>query len=64
MRRLLALLWGCRHRRTTWPHRREGLSRLRGGDYVVCLSCGREFEYDWRAMRRGMEIPRQAAGGA
>jgi hypothetical protein len=24
---------------------------LRRGDYIVCLDCGREFSYDWNAMR-------------
>ena len=44
--RLLFLLLGCRHRRTTFP--------LTAGrrTYVCCLSCGREIDYDWHTMRR------------
>jgi hypothetical protein len=44
--KLLSLLLGCRHRRTTFPMTAGGRT------YVCCVSCGREFEYDWRAMRR------------
>jgi hypothetical protein len=37
---------GCRHRRTTFP------LTVGGRTYVCCLSCGREFEYDWQGMWR------------
>jgi len=40
--------FSCPHRRTTFP-----LKPPRGTDYVVCLDCGREFDYDWQNMSRG-----------
>ena len=45
MRLLLSRLFGCRHRRTTFPLTAGGRT------YVCCLSCGREFDYDWQGMR-------------
>lgn len=44
MKHLLWWLFGCSHRRTTFP-----LTKKR--TYVVCLECGREFQYDWQKMR-------------
>jgi hypothetical protein len=42
---ILAYLFDCAHRRTTWPQRgRAGL------DYVCCLECGKEFPYSTRLM--------------
>lgn len=47
---LLDLLFGCSHKRTTFP-----LSRRKHGilcaPYIVCLECGREFPYDWEEMK-------------
>lgn len=54
MIRLLALLFPCAHKRTTFPltpSRRSGIKRQ--GAYVVCLDCGSEFDYDWSEMRIG-----------
>jgi hypothetical protein len=54
MRRLFEYLFGCSHERTTFPMRRRQPSpeALEQGTYVVCLDCGKEFEYLWDAMRR------------
>jgi hypothetical protein len=42
---ILAYLFDCAHRHTSWPRRgRTGL------DYVCCLDCGREFPYSTRLM--------------
>jgi hypothetical protein len=42
---ILASLFDCAHRRTSWPQRaRTGL------DYVCCLNCGREFLYSTQLM--------------
>lgn len=30
---------------------------MRSGTYVVCLDCGKEFAYDWNAMRVGVTLP-------
>jgi hypothetical protein len=48
MRRLkwiLAYLFDCIHRHTTWPHRDR-----RGLDYICCLDCGKELPYSIRRM--------------
>jgi hypothetical protein len=42
----------CGHSRTTFP---LTLKRSRA-PYVVCLTCGKEFEYNWNLMRRGAEL--------
>jgi hypothetical protein len=47
----------CRHARVTFPM----ICRDGGGDYVVCLRCGREFAYDWKTMARGAERVRGAS---
>ena len=53
-------LFGCAHQRTTFPitlsKKTAGISAtnaLRNGTYVACLDCGKEFAYDWKAMRIG-----------
>lgn len=60
---LLNSLFGCSHQRTTFPltpaRRMAGNSlsaTLRNGTYVVCLDCGKEFAYDWKAMRVGQPV--------
>lgn len=48
-------LFGCTHKRTTFPQSKRGTQRPhaadRTGTYVVCLDCGKEFAYDWKNMR-------------
>jgi hypothetical protein len=61
---VLENLFGCSHRTTTFPltPTRKVVGRSAGsigrphGAYVVCLDCGREFGYDWHAMRIGDPI--------
>jgi len=53
---LFNLLFGCLHRKTTFPRSvRWGERRPRAayltGVYVVCVKCGKEFAYDWDEMR-------------
>jgi hypothetical protein len=55
---LLNALIGCSHKRTTFPITPSKTSQLssdgtRRGTYVVCLDCGKEFDYDWKGMRVG-----------
>ena len=48
------LLFRCSHKRLTRPL--TALSRSgepRGGAYVVCLDCGKQFPYDLQEMRIG-----------
>jgi hypothetical protein len=54
---LLNLLFRCAHRRLTSPFtpvRKKGLTC--GDTYVVCLDCGKQFEYDLNEMRIGKGI--------
>ena len=57
---LLNILFGCAHRKTTFPltpsRGSRALAGKRGGAYVVCLKCGCEFAYDWPEMRVGRAL--------
>ena len=64
---LLNTLFGCSHRRTTFPltptrksggYQASGTTRL--GMYVTCLDCGKELEYSWEEMRVGKPMPEPA----
>lgn len=51
LEKLIALLFGCSHKRTTFPmsaHKHHGTRT-----YIVCLDCGKEIPYDWENMRAG-----------
>lgn len=57
---LIDSIFGCSHRRTTFPitpsrnsRRAEGSRR---GTYIVCLDCGKEFDYDWKEMHIGAQL--------
>jgi hypothetical protein len=49
-------MFGCWHSHCSFPitvrasSRRSGAA-ARTGTYVVCLDCGKEFSYDWQAMK-------------
>jgi len=62
---VLNSIFGCSHRRTTFPltpSRKMATSSNRHGTYVVCLDCGQEFRYDWKEMRVGEPVaPRTGA---
>lgn len=47
---VLESLFGCSHRRTTFPMTPKRPS-VRVGAYVTCLDCGKEFAYNWNEMR-------------
>ncbi len=52
--RLLNTFFGCAHKRTTFPltpARKTGSGLAQ--TYVVCLDCGKQFNYDWKSMQRG-----------
>src|SRR5690242_13781955 len=63
-------LFGCAHQRTTFPITRG--RKLLGAQataaanrtYVVCLDCGKEFAYDWKAMRVGDAVDAPPASRA
>ena len=42
---ILAYLFVCVHRDTTWPHRDST-----GLEYICCLDCGRELPYSTQRM--------------
>jgi hypothetical protein len=42
---ILAYLFDCVHRHTSWPHRDST-----GLEYICCLDCGRELPYSTRRM--------------
>jgi len=53
---LFTLLFGCWHRRTSWPITRKRDQKQPIGEsqtwtYIVCLDCGKEFSYDWTRMQ-------------
>jgi hypothetical protein len=54
---MFLMFLGCSHRRTTFPQTtcsdawESSATRPRKRTYVVCLDCGKEFPYDWSAMR-------------
>jgi len=54
---LLNLIFRCAHRRLTRPltpvNRQDG---PHVDTYVVCLDCGKQFEYDLKEMRLGKAI--------
>jgi hypothetical protein len=53
---LMDLLFGCSHRRYTFPmtakpgQRRPEVATVTG-TWVACLDCGKEFAYDWKQMK-------------
>ena len=63
MNSLLSTIFGCSHNRTTFPLTPSRKSRLadgaRSGTYIVCLDCGKEFDYNWKEMRIGGAIRRE-----
>jgi len=54
--KLLDAVFGCWHQHYSFPitvrsgSRRSPAASLTG-TYVVCLDCGRELPYDWKAMK-------------
>jgi hypothetical protein len=46
LRWIYACIFGCIHRRTTWPHRGPA-----GFDCIRCLDCGADLPYSLRQMR-------------
>ena len=65
---MIDYLFGCSHKNYSFPITSKGAKRhpeAAGvtGTYVVCLECGKEFPYDWRAMKV-VEMPRKKAAAA
>jgi predicted transcriptional regulator len=56
MSKLLDALFGCPHKRCTFPiTAKSGQSNSNPAKstatYIVCLECGKEFTYDWQRMK-------------
>ena len=54
---LFNIFFGCSHKRTTFPltpARTTGSGPAQ--TYVVCLDCGKQFNYDWKSMQRGERV--------
>jgi hypothetical protein len=62
MASLINYLFGCSHERTTFPMRtKSSTDTNRQGTYIVCLDCGKEFDYNWKEMHAGAAVaPRPA----
>ena len=61
---LLDFFLGCTHQRLTWPRSRKdrnGRPVYPPESYVVCLSCGSEFAYDWDKMKVIRSLRRSSA---
>ena len=58
--RLMELLFGCWHAHTSKPITLRANVAGPLATYVVCLDCGKEFEYDWNRMRISGPIRRAA----
>ncbi len=49
-------VFGCSHKHSSFPITVRGKLRRSEaasvtGTYIVCLDCGKEFPYDWAAMK-------------
>jgi len=63
---LYELVFGCTHKHCTFPITVRGKLRRNEaasvtGTYVVCLECGKEFPYDWQAMKLVHSKPEPAS---
>jgi len=65
---LFDFVFGCSHKRCSFPLSTRGVKRRSPaasvtGTYVVCLDCGKEFPYDWKAMKviRNRDMQRETA---
>jgi len=45
-------LFGCPHRKTTFPRTRLAAAGIKE-TYMVCLDCAKEIPYNWARMRVG-----------
>ncbi|MDT8068352.1 MAG: hypothetical protein ROO76_09335 [Terriglobia bacterium] len=63
---LFEMIFGCTHRNYSFPITAKRANRNVAaagptGTYVVCLDCGKEFAYDWEAMKVIGTISKQAS---
>ena len=53
---LFSAVFGCSHRRTTFPLTLNGNKKR---TYVVCLDCGQEFNYSWSDMHMLQKVGKE-----
>ncbi len=63
---LFDMLFGCWHKNYSFPitaraEKRRTPAACVTGTYVVCLDCGKEFPYDWKAMKLVSSAPVETA---
>jgi len=57
MLRFVSSLFGCTHQNCTFPITAKtpkvlsSDGKISKTTYIVCLDCGKEFPYDWQAMK-------------
>jgi hypothetical protein len=62
---VINFIFRCSHRRLTRPiSARTNPGSPLAEVYVVCLDCGKQFEYNWAEMRIGKPARRVAAAPA
>ena len=61
---LLNAIFGCPHRKITFPISPVRKSVKTRDTYVVCLDCGHEFPYDWNEMKMVDGKPASGSNGA
>lgn len=64
IRKVMCLLFGCRHKRVTRPITPVNRAKQTAQTYVACLDCGKQFRYDATTMRMGAEISEPSAAAA
>jgi hypothetical protein len=67
LRWLFNLTLGCAHRRKSFPftpvRKNVAPGAARSRTYVVCLDCGRTFDYDWGEMRMAPSVTARGPAG-
>lgn len=57
-------LFGCSHKKysfpiTLKPGQKRPEAAIYTGTYVACLTCGREYAYDWHDMKVILRVPKK-----
>jgi hypothetical protein len=63
LQNILNAIFGCSHRRTTFPLTPVRRGAARHSTYIACLDCGKELEYNWGEMRTGAPVEARVPAG-
>jgi hypothetical protein len=55
-------LFGCRHRKTSFPMTLSVNDPDESATFVVCLDCGKRLKYDWEHMVPGRPFKSSPSG--